>query len=320
VTGERPARYREVRCPGCGQKVFILPRSPFDLASAAHLPLPARRSVRRSRAIVWRLTALGILGSLAGMTTLFFVLRPHLTRQRSATVAESFSPGREVRKRLTVGRRALEEGHFRVAHRELSAALQQADMDGDLAAEERQQLARLHRQSDLLAHLLQVSLQEIVQHGTRVRDEQEWEAQFGDYRGRAVLFDDMVRWDGRQPELRFYEVRVEGKKVRLALEDLALMRQLRDRGRLDLPQRLLFGARLADCGREEGGGWVIRFEPDSGVLLTDEEAAAGCCPAPLGDDLREVLARQKEWLQKDASRSSLSPGRSAPGPGKIAAD
>jgi hypothetical protein len=59
---------------------------------------------------------------------------------------------------------------------------------------------------------------------------------------------------------------------------------------------VLFGARLAGCFREAGGGWVIHFEPESGVLLTDPGAAASCCPAPPGRELEEVLRRQEEWL------------------------
>ena len=66
---------------------------------------------------------------------------------------------------------------------------------------------------------------------------------------------------------------------------------------MDGPRRCLFGARLADCKREEGGRWVFRFEPESAVLLTDEGATAACCPGPI-DDLREILRRQDEWLRR----------------------
>jgi hypothetical protein len=61
---------------------------------------------------------------------------------------------------------------------------------------------------------------------------------------------------------------------------------------------MLFGARLAGLEREERGGhglWVIRLDPDSGVLLTDEDAAGACCPRPLDDGLRAVLRRQADW-------------------------
>jgi hypothetical protein len=67
---------------------------------------------------------------------------------------------------------------------------------------------------------------------------------------------------------------------------------------------MLFGARLRDCTREEGGGWVIRFEPDSGVLLTDAEAAAAC--AALEPRLKETLRRQQRWLDE---RGVVPPAR-----------
>ena len=64
------------------------------------------------------------------------------------------------------------------------------------------------------------------------------------------------------------------------------------------PRRMLFGARLAGLAREERGGhglWVIRLDPDSGVLLTDEDTAGACGPRPLDPGLREVLRRQADW-------------------------
>jgi hypothetical protein len=82
--------------------------------------------------------------------------------------------------------------------------------------------------------------------------------------------------------------------ARVALEDLTLWRRVP----LAPPRRLLFGARLRRLGREAGGVWVVRFQPDSGVLLTDPGAAAACCPAPLDPDLLEVLQRQQEYVAR----------------------
>ena len=69
---------------------------------------------------------------------------------------------------------------------------------------------------------------------------------------------------------------------------------------------LVFGVRLAACDREEGGGWVIRFAPDSGVLLTDAEAAEAASPVSLGPGLKETLARQRGWLEE---RNVVPPAR-----------
>ena len=95
------------------------------------------------------------------------------------------------------------------------------------------------------------------------------------------------------PLLANHVVEVEGTTVRLALEDLVLLRDLP----LDAEPRVIFGARLARCAREEGGTWVVRFEPDSGVLLTDAGAVEACFPAAMDERLRETLVRQKGWVE-----------------------
>ena len=64
--------------------------------------------------------------------------------------------------------------------------------------------------------------------------------------------------------------------MRLALEDLAVLHDLP----LDDRPRLIFGARLAGCEREPGGGWVVHFERDSGVLVTDHDAVVAALTQP----------------------------------------
>ena len=44
--------------------------------------------------------------------------------------------------------------------------------------------------------------------------------------------------------------------------------------------------------------WVIRFEPNSAVLLTDEGATAACYPGPMDAELQALLRRQEESLPK----------------------
>ena len=158
--------------------------------------------------------------------------------------------------------------------------------------DERSRLEQLHRQSDLLDRLLSVPLQEIVKEASST-PESEWPTRFADqYQDRSVLFDDLVRHDASgRPTLSTYEVRLGDEKVRLAVDELTLLRRLP----LDPPPRLFFGARLAKVSREPGG-WVIHFDPDSGVLLTDPDAAL--C-VPLDEELQKVLAWQEKWLRKN---------------------
>lgn len=235
-----------------------------------------------------------VAGGAAAAALIFLAVKPYL--RHSEREASSRASSQDIRARIAAGRRALGEGNVRLASHALGAALEEhARNPAALDREELHRLQQLHRQSDLLARLLDHSLEEILQQALLHRDDEEWRAKFEDYRGRGVIFDDVLRRDsGGRPMLASYVVQADEVKARLALEDLPLMRQLP----LDSPRRWVFGVRLMSCRREEGGVWVIRFEPDSEVLLTDEEAATACCPGPLDADFRALLSRQKEWLQR----------------------
>jgi hypothetical protein len=90
--------------------------------------------------------------------------------------------------------------------------------------------------------------------------------------------------------LENYEVTAAEEKAVLKL-DIALLRHLP----LDQTRRVVFGARLANVARGRGGVWEVEFERDSGVLLTDEGAAAAL--GPVDAALREVLREQTKWTR-----------------------
>src|SRR5262249_4262559 len=143
-----------------------------------------------------------------------------------------------------------------------------------LTPDENRRLDQLRRQAQLLDNLLGAPLQDLLRQANSVQREDEWQRHFQrEYRGKAVLFDDVVALgpDGR-PALHFYEVRAGDEVARVAVEDLTLL------SKLPLPQRLLFGARLTSFARDEGGVWAIGLEPDSGVLMTDEDVLAAWRP------------------------------------------
>jgi hypothetical protein len=197
---------------------------------------------------------------------------------------------------------ALAERNFHKAQNALEEVRARADRQpGLLSKEDQRRLVQLQRQSELLALLLNDSLQEIVRLASLHRDVEEWQAKFAtDYRGHSVIFEDEVSREDGRPVLLHYRVQVGNETARVALEDLTLLRDLP----LDEPKRLLFGARLASVARETGGLWVIRFEPDSGVLLTDKDAVAACLPffskeeqsSSSGQALLDVLRTQQEWV------------------------
>jgi hypothetical protein len=235
-----------------------------------------------------------IVGGAMAMALLFLISKPYL--RRSTGPDSEPRPLMDVRARMEFGQRELQRGNVHLALKELNAAVEQRDHNpGSLSREEHRYLDQLRRQSDLLAHLLDNPLEDILQQAMQHRDAEEWRAKFEDFRGRTVVFDDVLRQDAPgRPALSFYVVYAGEVEARVALEDLTLLRQLP----LDPPRRWLFGVRLASCQREEGGVWVFRFEPESAVLLTDEAAAAACWPGPLEEKVREVLRWQDEWLRR----------------------
>jgi hypothetical protein len=288
LRGQRQPQRQIIRCPGCGRKRFVLPSSPWFAAR----PPAWTTSSSIAGPLLKRLLLVLVLGGVAAMGLIFLIARPYLRRPPSS--AEAVTPA-DIRAQLEAGERHLREGNVHLALRELKAASVQRDRHPDaLRRDEHHRLEQLRRQSDLLAHLLDRSLEEIVRQAMQHHDDEEWNTKFEDYRGRTVVFEDVLRRDGQgQPVLGSYVVYAGDIEARIALEDLILLRQLP----LDPPRRWLFGARLAACRREEGGRWVIRFEPDSAVLLTDESATV-CCPGPLDEERRAVLKRQDDWLRR----------------------
>ena len=293
VSGLRRARPQTVRCPLCARPLFVLPRSRWpqpagEQPPGAPPPTPPSPPGRRRRP--WLMPLLAGAATLALVVGAFVVLLPMLTRPRPAP--EGRPADEEVRRLQASARRALAEGKYRQALRDADAAKELSDRRPDaLTRDERRDVVQLWRQSDVLARLLDVPLQEIVKQAS-LAPEDDWQPRFRElYQGRAVLFDDRLRYDvvGRAA-LHTYEVRLGDERVRLAVDELKVLRPLP----LEPTPRVLFGARLAQVGREPGG-WVVRFDPDSGVLFTDPDAAL--C-VPLDDELRTVLERQAEWLKK----------------------
>jgi hypothetical protein len=287
VRGQRRSRHQVVPCPNCGEALFILPRGAWGPGGKVTPTAPASGAARR---LLWRLGLAALAAAVLGTLVLYLTLGRFLSRRPT----ESAAGPPPIRERFESGRQALAAGHFRRARHFFDEAqgMRQQAPEG-LTADEFRELPRLQRQAELLSALMALSLQEVLHQGRRVHDDQEWETLFAEqYRGRSVVFDDVVRRNAAGwAELAVLRVLDDNEPARLALEDLTLWQRVP----LDPPPRLLFGARLSRMGREEGGAWVVRFEPDSGVLLTDPGAAAAVCPAPLSAELREVLRRQTEW-------------------------
>jgi hypothetical protein len=205
------------------------------------------------------------------------------------------TPPKDLTTRLETGRQALGEGNFQLAVAELGAAQEMVrQQPALLTSEQRRELNRLHQQAELLSDLLTDSLGEILVRAAGLED-REWQAVFTRrYKDRGVVFEAEVRRDAAGKYHVAYVLQAGAEPARVELEDLKLLARLP----LERPQRLLFGGRLASIRRESPGPtWVVRFEPESGVLLTDAGAATACGLPADEPALAEVLARQKEWLK-----------------------
>jgi hypothetical protein len=193
---------------------------------------------------------------------------------------------------------ALSEGRLRQAVVELAKAREIALGRGDAVTRaELRHLDQRLREATLLADLLPESLEEILARAARVPDE-EWNAQFEKrYRGpgqaNAVVFETGVRRDGAGQYHIDWELRAGNEPAMLEIDNLVFLHDLP----LEQPRRLLFGARLESIARGQNGVWVVRFDPTSGVLLTDPIAVAACYPYPLDAELLKVLEQQRNWLK-----------------------
>jgi hypothetical protein len=302
MRGARQAIHQVLRCPACTQRVFVLARSPYPPPESLHELLPAgsKQSLppaSAARPPSWRGPILAGALALVAVSATIYGLIAWLASSPSADSPKE-PPG--VRRLIEAGRQALADEHFTLAAEKLDAAAALARQQASiLSADERKELDQLQRQAAVLSRLLSESLEEILARGARTRDLDEWKRQFaGRYAGQAVVFDTEVR---RQQDHRYeldYAIQAENRQVRLNVDDLQLLAQLDHHGLLDRPRRLFFGVRLASILPEEGGIWVIRFQSDSGVLLTDANAAAACLAEPLDDELREVIEQQAAWLKQ----------------------
>jgi hypothetical protein len=292
--GQRQATHQVIRCATCQQSVFVLPYSPLPRWSAAEVPANgaprARTAAGRiaSRWWLWPLVA-GAVTLAVVVAGFALVLLPRLRPQGEEPRAAA---AHEVEAHAEAGTAALAAGKFRLAADELGHACALLDRR---RTPQRRQLVHLCRQAELLADLLDKSMGEILQSAAGQADDQEWQAQFGTrYRSRSVVFDADVTRDGAGQLRLDFHVQAGLEPARIDVSDLKLLAALpRDR-----PARLLFGARLASIAREPPGVWVVHFDPDSAVLLTDPAAVAAAGPGPVDEDLLALLRRQEAWLNE----------------------
>jgi hypothetical protein len=227
------------------------------------------------------LPVLGALGTLAGLAAFYyFVWSPWAGPIDSRSQVES------VADRLSLARKLLQAGSFRLAARELD----RGGLDS-LDIRERRRWQQLQREASVLADLVAEPIEDIVRHAAGV-SEAEWQADFPRrYLGKSVLFDMHVRWENDRLKTDYVPAGLNPFRLELATVELF-------RAKNAALRRVIFGARLAGVVLEPPGRvWAVHFQPDSGVLLTDARAAELCCPAWGEADGVRLLEEQRRLTE-----------------------
>lgn len=182
----------------------------------------------------------------------------------------------------------LEKGQFRRAADLLEPIPAAAEMGKSPHLRWRQ----LRQESALLADLSAEPLEDLLRHAAASAPE-EWQAECRRrYRGKAFVFD--ARFERRTGGwVTDYGLATDqGEKVRVLWDDLSLFEKIPDSG----PRRLILGARLESLDLEPPGPvWTLRWQPDSGILLTSAPALRNCCPELEGPELEALVRDQFQW-------------------------
>jgi hypothetical protein len=288
IKGIRQSHHQVTPCPACGRQVFILAQSPLPA------PRPSEDRVSRiedGRNQRWspQFALLAGAGAFAMVIVAFAIFFQHYKNKDSNSATDQ----RTAAQCLADGTKLLSQGKFHQALRELDATLALGEKHPDaLSAADRKSLTQTRREAHLYADLLNESLEDILLQAAAEPDDREWQAVFADrYKGKSVIFFAGTRRDASERWVLDYDLFVRDKPARIDWENLQLLRDWH----LNQPQRLLLGVRLANVEPEAGGTWVVRLQPDSGVLITNADAVTKVL-SRLPEGLVEVLKRQAGWV------------------------
>lgn len=269
LAGGRQPRHQVVACPSCGAKRFVLPLSPW-----VDDKRPVAKSGKtKSRRKEWTY-AVAAITATAGILIAGFA---YLTRQRPKPLAADPVTATEE-EALELARNQLNHGHPRQAAEMLKKAQSAVGV-------------QLQREALILADLCAEPLEDILRHAASMK-ESEWEREWASrYQGKSVLIEAEFRPVDRGTWECDYPIYIEQERVRLAVDELAIIQKLPG------PSKLIVGVRLAQVRREPPGpSWVVRFEPNSGVLLTQADAAVKICPEWADPAATQIFQRQAEWV------------------------
>ena len=282
LTGVRLATEQIIRCPACAAERFIFPRSPLPAPHGEN----ATASSPRPTYALWLVPAAAVALTIAGLVVAYRIFL-------AGTGNPETAQARRLPERLEQVRKYLRAGSFRRAALEAKAIA--ASGLAELPRADQKAAGQLLREAQLFGDLVDIGLEDLVERAAAATDEQEWQLDFVHrYDRKNVLLDVIVRQDGGSYRVT-YPLRAGMDEARLEVSELKVMTGLD----LERPRRLLFGASLASIRAEPPGPvWVVRFHPDSGVLITDAAAAERCCPAWSDVDTRSLLETQRNWARQ----------------------
>src|SRR5262245_19476290 len=283
-SGQRLATHQVLSCQRCQRPIFVLPLSPWSVRDNASQPDTVRPSARAP----WLLgAAVGIAATLLVVAARWLVIG--LARKTSLDTAKDKSGQPDYHASLAKARDLLGQGQFRRAALEL----EQGSLPAAASLPDQRLWRQTFRQAQLLADLAFEPWQDTLRHAAGVPAE-EWQAEFGRrFQNKALVFDAEFQRLANGSLVTHPPMAQGEPPARLIFEDVKLL------GQLDLNEkrRLIIGLRLSGIRLEPPGPqWVIRFQPDDAVLLTDAGAAASLSPAYGSAEGQKQLELQARWL------------------------
>ncbi len=291
VSGQRQLQSLVLPCPGCGRPVFVLPISPFAVDGTIAPPAASPSAPLAGRPIwFWPVIAAGTTLLLAAL--FFTVLIAYYVSDTDANRGTRRPTAEAVEQHWKEGQRAWADHDFPQALREFSEAATPLEQSPDLLPLARRRLLlNQRREAELLADWANspkgAKQPELLFGNLNVDPDL-----LGVYRHHVLVFDVDVRRDPLgQYHIEYRRPKI-GDLVRLDVQNFKLLQKLP----LTEPLHLIFAARLADARHTADGPWLVTLEPDSGVLLTDIEAANFVTGPPL-DQRAEAIQRQTKWVE-----------------------
>jgi len=314
VTGFRQDHRQFVRCPGCGHVHFVLPVSPYPRPIVYETPsratpvpvevarpqrpfgvrarIRARRARRATGAMLWALvpparwfspvrllmatTVLVVLGTAA--------LTVYLTRRGSLTG--------DILAARAVWTKHIEAGDFAKARAVLDQATAEIKRYGTESRESRE-VAQLAREVALFADWPERPLEDLVLEVSSASPHEAAEHFRAKLKNPSWILDVYLSPSAADSETFRVDtnVMVGSHAARLDLSDFRLLKLLAP----GPSTRVLFGARIHSVERvPESEDWIVRFLPDSGLLITSELCLENV-GWPVDEATRTLLERQALW-------------------------